>query len=57
MHENIFDSTITLETMKQHLLEYIVGSMVFAVIMAILLGILSYIILRLTLKQYNNKAV
>ncbi len=57
LHDNIFNKTLTIETMKQHLFEYIVGSMVFAVLMAILLGIVSYVILRFTIKQYNNKSI
>jgi len=44
--DNIFNSGLTLETMKQHLFEYIIGSSIFAVIMALLLGLTTYIVLK-----------
>lgn len=39
-------SEITFEMIKIHLFEYIVGSFVFAVVMALVLGLISYIILK-----------
>ncbi len=53
VRDSIFNKQINFETIKQHLFEYIVGSCVFAVIMAILLGITSYIIL----KSVENKKI
>lgn len=51
IHESIFNSgihsvTAIWESMKQHLLEYIVGSMVFAVLMGLLAGLITFIILK-----------
>jgi glycosyltransferase involved in cell wall biosynthesis len=58
INESIFDSSINSiqeiwEAMKLHLVEYLVGSVLFAIIMAILLGIITFI----TLKIIGNKAV
>lgn len=53
LSDNIFNNEITLETGKQHLFEYVVGSCVFAVIMAVLLGGVTYIVLKL--KQSNKQ--
>ena len=53
LSDNIFNSEITFETIKQHLYEYIIGSMLFAVIMAFLLGSVTYIILKII----SNKRV
>ncbi|MGQ0829131.1 MAG: DUF2062 domain-containing protein [Bacteroidota bacterium] len=49
--DNIFNSDLTLETMKQHLFEYVIGSILFAVIMAILLGLTTYIVLKIIGKK------
>lgn len=46
LHSNIFNQPLNFETVKQHLFEYAIGSMVFAVIMAIVLGVLSYFVLK-----------
>ena len=51
LHDNIFNKTLTIETVKQHLVEYLVGSMFFAVIMAILFGIVAYILLKIAGKK------
>ena len=56
LHDNIFNKTLTIETMKQHLFEYVVGSIFFAVIMAILLGIGSYILLNFIWKKLIKEA-
>ena len=56
LHDNIFNKTLTIETMKQHLFEYVVGSIFFAVIMAILLGIASYIFLNFIGKRMLKEA-
>ena len=55
--DNIFNKTLTLETMKQHLFEYIIGSMVFAVIMAFLMGLLCFIVLKLIGNKISSSAV
>lgn len=44
--DNIFNQNITLEKVKLHLYEYIIGSMVFATAMAILLGLATFIVLK-----------
>jgi glycosyltransferase involved in cell wall biosynthesis len=46
LSDNIFNNTITFETIKQHLFEYVIGSCVFSVVMAVLLGGVTYIILK-----------
>ena len=56
LHESIFNSGIhsvpaIWESMKQHLLEYIVGSMAFAVLMGILAGLITFIVLRMLGKK------
>lgn len=56
IHQSIFNSDINTvgeiwESMKLHLLEYLVGSMVFAVVMAIVFGLMTFIILKLTEKE------
>ena len=51
IHDNIFNKTLTIETMKQHLLEYIVGSVIFAIIMAIIFGVAAYIVLKFVGKK------
>ncbi len=63
MSETIETNQLTLDTTKQllkeylfsgkvlqHLYEYLLGSMVFAVVMAIVFGLLTYVILKLTTK-------
>ncbi len=56
IHESIFNSGIhsvsaIWENMKVHLFEYIIGSMVFAVAMAILFGLITYIVLKIIGKR------
>lgn len=56
LSESIFDSGINTiseiwAAMKLHLLEYLIGSFIFAIIMAIFLGLISYIILKISLKK------
>jgi glycosyltransferase involved in cell wall biosynthesis len=46
LSDNIFNSEVTFETIKQHLLEYVIGSCVFAVVMATLFGGITYLILK-----------
>lgn len=46
LRDNVFNSSITFETIQQHLFEYVVGSCVFAVTMAVLLGGITYLILK-----------
>lgn len=58
LHDNIFNKSLTIETMKQHLFEYLIGSVFFAILMAILLGIASYIFFKMiekkVLKEMQN---
>jgi glycosyltransferase involved in cell wall biosynthesis len=61
IHQSIFNSDINTVTeiwqsMKLHLLEYLVGSMVFAVVMAIILGLVTYVVLKITGKKLLIKA-
>ncbi len=49
--DNIINSSLTIETMKLHLFEYVIGSMIFALIMAILLGLATYFILKMVGKK------
>lgn len=56
LHDNIFNKKLTIETMKQNLVEYVVGSMFFAIIMAILLGIISHILLKFIGKRILKEA-
>ncbi|MCW3101634.1 MAG: hypothetical protein JWO09_74 [Bacteroidetes bacterium] len=56
LHESIFNSDINTvseiwESMKLHLLEYLVGSMVFAVAMAIVFGLMTYVLLKISEKK------
>jgi glycosyltransferase involved in cell wall biosynthesis len=56
IHESIFDSGINTireiwEAMKSHLVEYLIGSVVFALIMAILLGGITYLVLKMKQKK------
>ncbi len=51
--DNIVNKEISFETIKQHLFEYVVGSCVFAVIMATLFGGTTYLILKW--KQSHKK--
>lgn len=46
--DNIFNNEITLETMKVHLVEYLVGSVVFAVVMAMISWLITYLIIKAT---------
>jgi glycosyltransferase involved in cell wall biosynthesis len=55
--DNIFNKTLTLETIKQQLFEYIIGSMVFAVIMAFLMGLLCFIVLKLIGNKISSSTV
>lgn len=48
MNDGLFSSPLSFATIQQHLFEYIVGSFIFAVIMAVLLGSLTYLMLKLT---------
>ena len=52
LSDNIFNSEITFETIRQHLLEYVIGSCVFAVVMAVLFGGVTYLMLKW---KYTNK--
>jgi glycosyltransferase involved in cell wall biosynthesis len=61
INESIFNSDINTvteiwESMKLHLVEYLVGSMVFAVFMAIVLGVMTYIILKMSGKKILKSA-
>lgn len=56
INESIFNSNINTikeiwEAMKSHLVEYLIGSVVFAVIMAILLGGITYLVLKMKQKK------
>jgi glycosyltransferase involved in cell wall biosynthesis len=51
MSDNILNHIITLETVKQHLYEYVIGSILFAVLMAILFGLTTYVILKMIGKK------
>lgn len=56
LHESIFNSEINTvseiwASMKVHLLEYLVGSMVFAVAMAIVFGLITFIVLKISEKK------
>lgn len=51
LSDNIINNDITFETIKQHLFEYVVGSCIFAVVMAVLFGGVTYLILKF--KQRN----
>ncbi len=56
LSDSIFDSGINTipeiwEAMKSHLLEYLIGSLFFAIIMAIVLGLITYIVLKLNSKK------
>lgn len=58
LSDSIFDSGINTipeiwEAMKSHLLEYLIGSLFFAIIMAIVLGLITYIVLKLNSKKKN----
>jgi len=44
--EMLFSRHLSLETVKLHLIEYIVGSIVFAIIMAVIFGVMTYLILK-----------
>ncbi len=46
LSDNIFNNSITFETIKQHLFEYIVGSCVFSLVMATLFGGITYLVLK-----------
>lgn len=46
LSDNIFNNSITFETIKQHLFEYVVGSCVFSVVMAAILGGTTFLILK-----------
>lgn len=55
MSNNIFNNEITLAAVKMHLVEYLVGSVVFAIIMAVLSWLICYFILK-TLRNKKTKA-
>jgi glycosyltransferase involved in cell wall biosynthesis len=62
LNQSIFNSDINTvseiwESMKLHLVEYLVGSVVFAVAMAILFGLISYLVLKITEKKYSGKTL
>ncbi|HSH65568.1 MAG TPA: DUF2062 domain-containing protein [Bacteroidia bacterium] len=46
LSDNIFNHEITFETIKQHLFEYVVGSCIFAVILAVLFGGVTFLVLK-----------
>lgn len=52
LHNNVFNTAITFHTIRQHLLEYVIGSFIFAVTMAILMGSVTYLVLKI--KQQNS---
>jgi glycosyltransferase involved in cell wall biosynthesis len=54
LSDNIFNNDITFETIKQHLFEYVIGSCVFAVVMATLLGGVTYLILKAKEKKASS---
>ncbi len=56
IHESIFDPNINSikkiwQSMKLHLIEYLIGSFIFAAIMAILFGLLTFIVLEIFSKK------
>ncbi|MCE3279168.1 MAG: hypothetical protein K0S44_1359 [Bacteroidetes bacterium] len=58
--QSIFNSEVSTieeiwESMKLHLVEYLIGSVVFAVVMALILGLVTYIVLKSTGKKYDLK--
>jgi glycosyltransferase involved in cell wall biosynthesis len=64
INESIFDSSINSiqeiwEAMKLHLVEYLVGSVIFAILLAILLGLITFILLKIigykTVAKQNTK--
>lgn len=50
LHEYMFDG----QTIKLHLLEYLLGSMIFATVLAIILGLLTFVLLKLTQKKHST---
>lgn len=46
INDNLFNQPINFSTIQQHLFEYIVGSFVFAVFMALVIGLLSFFLIR-----------
>ncbi|MGZ4057287.1 MAG: DUF2062 domain-containing protein [Bacteroidia bacterium] len=52
LHEYFFSGKVL-----EHLYEYLLGSMIFAVVMAIILGFITYIILKITGKEEKIKTV
>jgi glycosyltransferase involved in cell wall biosynthesis len=46
-----FDSKITFEVVSENLLQYVVGSLIFGLILAVVLGLITYIALRIFRKQ------
>jgi len=59
LNDSIFDADVNTigeiwETMKSHLMEYLVGSVVFAILLSLILGFFSYIILTLLNKKRTN---
>jgi glycosyltransferase involved in cell wall biosynthesis len=60
MQKSIFDKSISninaiWNAVKEHLFEYIIGSIVFAIVMAILFGAITYLFLKLTEKNTANQ--
>lgn len=51
---NIFKEEISLENVKNHLIEYLIGSVVFAVVLALVFGLLAFVIV--TLKRSRRKS-
>lgn len=51
LSDNIFNNEVTFKTIEKHVFEYIVGSCVFAVIMAVLFGGVTYLMLKLKHKK------
>lgn len=52
LHDNILNTEISFETIKQHLFEYVIGSCLFAIIMATLIGGVTYLILNWKNKKH-----
>ena len=54
LSDNVINSDITFETIKEHLFEYVVGSCIFAVIMAVLFGGTTFLVLTWKEKKVKN---
>jgi uncharacterized protein (DUF2062 family) len=62
IYESIFVSDINTipkiwESMKLHIVEYLVGSVVFAIVTAVVLGLMTYVILKISGKNQDKTNV